>query len=58
MFIIASKSENDNIINYKNNITNRYAEWQQSLTERENIVRQKEKELGIEDTTDWLEENE
>ncbi len=58
MFIIASKSESDNIINYKNNITNRYAEWQQSLTERENIVRQKEKELGIEDTTDWLEENE
>ena len=58
MFVIANGSENDNIINYRNNVTNRYAEWQQSLSEREAIVRQKEKELGIEDTTTWLEDEE
>ncbi|MCR4904187.1 MAG: hypothetical protein K6A23_15115 [Butyrivibrio sp.] len=56
MFFVALNSENDNIINYRNNITNRYAQWQQSLVDRENAVRQKEKELGIEDTTDWEQE--
>ncbi len=56
MFAIAYTSESDNILNYKVNVTNRYAEWNQSLTERERAVRQKEKELGIEDTTDYISE--
>ena len=47
MFLVAWYSETDNILNYKANVTNRYAEWQQELTERERTVRQKERELGM-----------
>ena len=53
MFVIASTSDNDNIINYKSNITNRYASWEQDLKEREKTVRQAEKKLGIEDTSSY-----
>ncbi|MCR4758597.1 MAG: hypothetical protein K5792_12435 [Butyrivibrio sp.] len=53
MFIIAWKGDTDNIINYKQNVTNRFAEWEQSLKEREKAVRIKEKELSIEDATDY-----
>ncbi|MCR5101575.1 MAG: hypothetical protein K6B41_09490 [Butyrivibrio sp.] len=56
MFVVAYFSETDNILNYKRNVTNRYAEWTQSLTERERAVRQKERELGIEDNTNYLSE--
>lgn len=47
MFYIASVSESDNILNYKRNVTNRYATWEQQLNERERAVRQRERELGI-----------
>lgn len=47
MFVITLKSDNPNILNYKNVITNSYAAWDEELTEREKVVRQKEKELGI-----------
>ena len=47
MFIIAMNSETPNILNYKQVIENQYSEWDESLTEREKAVRQKEKELGI-----------
>lgn len=47
MFVITIKGENANILNYKNVVTNEYAAWEQELTERENAVREKEKELGI-----------
>lgn len=53
MFTIAWNSETDNIINYKQNVTNRYAEWEESLKEREKAVREKEKEYNIEDLTDF-----
>ncbi|MBP3197368.1 MAG: hypothetical protein J6N21_10240 [Butyrivibrio sp.] len=53
MFVVASTSDNDNIINYKSNITNRYASWEQDLKEREKTVRQAEKKLGIEDTSSY-----
>ncbi len=53
MFVIAFTSENDNIINYKNNVTNRYASWEQDLKEREKKVREAEKKLGIEDTSSY-----
>ena len=49
MFLIAYLGETDNILNYKRNVTNRFAEWEQNLTEREKAVRIKEKELMIED---------
>lgn len=45
MFYIALKSDSPNIINYEQTITNKYAEWEQELTEREKQVRQQEKEL-------------
>ena len=58
MFMITYFGESDNIINYKRNVTNRYASWEESLTERERAVRKKEKELGIQDNTDFIEEPE
>ncbi|MCR4806509.1 MAG: hypothetical protein K5857_02425 [Lachnospiraceae bacterium] len=48
MFIIVLKSDTPNMINYENAITNRYASWEQELTERESKIREKEAELGIE----------
>ncbi len=58
MFFITATGENDNIINYKSNITNRYSSWEQDLTEREKKVRQAEKRLGIEDTSEYYNESE
>lgn len=56
MFIIAATGENDNIINYKRNVTNRYAAWEQNLKEREKAVRQAEKKLGITDTSSYYDD--
>ncbi len=53
MFVVVMKSESDNIINYKQNVTNRYAEWEQSLKEREKAVRIKERDLKIQDDTEY-----
>ena len=47
LFAIAITGENANAINYRNAITNEYSAWEQELTERENAVREKERELGI-----------
>lgn len=47
MFVIALKSDQPNILNYEKALTNRYAAWEQQLTEREKVVRQKERELNI-----------
>lgn len=48
MFAITLKSENPNILNYEKQIMNKYAAWEQELTEREQTVREKERELQIE----------
>lgn len=48
MFYVAMTGSNPNILNYKNAIENKYAAWEQELTEREQAVREKEQELGIE----------
>ena len=48
MFSIALRSNNPNILNYERAITNRYAAWEQELTEREQKIREKEKELRLE----------
>lgn len=56
MFIIAITGETDNIINYKSNVTNRYAAWEQNLKEREKAVRIAEKRLGIEDSSGYYED--
>lgn len=47
LFVITLTGENANVINYRNAIVNEYSEWEEELTERENIVREKERELGI-----------
>ena len=56
MFYIASTSDSDNILNYKSNVTNRYAEWEQDLTEREKEIRKKEKELGIKSSEQYYDD--
>lgn len=47
MFMITMFGTTPNIINYKTAITNQYSSWEQDLTEREAIIRAKERELGI-----------
>ena len=47
MFCISFLSENPNMLNYERSITNKYAAWEQELTEREKAVREKERELNI-----------
>lgn len=48
MFVISFNSDQPNILNYKKAITNQYAAWDQELTERERVVREKERALQIE----------
>lgn len=45
MFAISLNSNNPNILNYKKNIENEYAAWEQELTQREKEVRIKEAQL-------------
>ena len=47
MFAIAMKSDNPNILNYEKAVINKYASWEQDLSNREKAVREKERELGI-----------
>ena len=47
MFVILNTGETDNMLNYKQNITNRYAAWEEELRTREQTIRDKEKELRI-----------
>lgn len=56
MFAISLSSSNPNILNYKSNLENKYAAWEQELTDRERVVRQKEAEL-LAGPEDKLEEN-
>lgn len=56
MFYITVTAETDNIINYRKNITNRYAGWEQELSDREKAVREAEKRLGIEGSTGYDED--
>lgn len=48
MFVITLNADQPNILNYERAITNRYASWEQELTEREQAVREKERELKME----------
>ncbi|MCM1101713.1 MAG: hypothetical protein NC398_10045 [Acetatifactor muris] len=48
MFAITLNADQPNILNYEREITNRYASWEQELTERENAVRERERELNVE----------
>ncbi len=48
MFVITLKADQPNILNYETVIKNHYAAWEQDLTEREQTIREKERELKIE----------
>ncbi len=56
MFIISLNSSNPNILNYKKNIENEYAAWEQELTEREKEIRLKEAQLVQDQAEKDLEE--
>ena len=46
--IITLNSDQPNVLNYERNLQNKYATWEQELTQREQTVREKERELHIE----------
>ncbi len=58
MFWIATHTDNPNILNYETVITDRYAAWDQELTERERQVRIMERELGLEQESTELSNDE
>ncbi len=45
MFVIAITSANPNVLNYERAVQDKYAAWEQDLTEREKEVRYQEKKL-------------
>lgn len=47
MIAVTMTSEHPNIINYENNLIDKYAQWQKELDEREKVIREKERELEI-----------
>ena len=47
MFVITLTGKNPNILNYEQKLTDKYAGWEQELTEREAAIREKERELQI-----------
>lgn len=47
MFYITTTGSNPNILNYENAIINKYSDWSDELTERENLIREKEAQLNI-----------
>lgn len=48
MFMISLSSDQPNVFNYERVLQDRYASWEQELSEREQAVRDKELELRIE----------
>ena len=49
MFAITLTGKNANILNYERVLTDRYAVWEQELTQREAAVREKERALHMEE---------
>lgn len=47
LFIISQTGNNPTILNYKTKIINEYSVWQKELDEREQMIEQREAELGI-----------
>lgn len=47
MILLMRFSDNATILNYENKIIDRYEHWEKELEEREEAVKEKEKELGI-----------
>lgn len=49
MFYISMTSKNPTALNYERAVQNKYSQWEQELSERESIVREKEIELLLEE---------
>ena len=47
MFAVAVLNPNTGYINAENKVLNKYASWEESLNQREAVIRAKEQELGI-----------
>ena len=47
MFAISMSGNRPTVLNYRRTIENEYSSWKQQLDEREQAVREKERELGI-----------
>jgi hypothetical protein len=47
MFVITMYGESPNILNYERALQNRYSQWEEELSDREAVIREKEKELLI-----------
>ena len=47
MFIISSTSNNVNILNYENEIIDKYSEWEQELSDKEQELNAWEQELSL-----------
>lgn len=47
MFWVATTSDTPNILNYKSAIENQYASWEEELNQREQVLREKERELKV-----------
>jgi hypothetical protein len=47
MFYISSTGSNPTVLNYEKALLNRYSEWEKELSDRESVIREKEKELLI-----------
>ncbi|MEZ3445226.1 MAG: hypothetical protein K1W30_08890 [Lachnospiraceae bacterium] len=47
MFVISTTGSRPTILNYERVLQNRYAEWEQQLSDREQVIREKERELLI-----------
>jgi len=52
MFAMTLTSDSPTIVDYQSKLLNRYASWEQELTEREKAVSEKEQELGIQVDTE------
>lgn len=48
LVLIFSNSKNLNILNYENRLLTKYATWEQELNDRENQLREEQRELDIE----------
>ena len=49
MFVITLTADQPNILNYVRALLNKYATWEQELTEREAAVRERELELSADE---------
>ena len=48
IFLITATSGETTILNYEKKLQDKYAQWEQQLTEREKAVREEEQELELE----------